>query len=203
MAIAGNGSPEFHLFAGKAMLGKGNYAGATIELQQAIAQQPTLPMAHFFLAESYDAQHDEEQARRELQTAIQLEPTIAYSYEELGRVCALLGKNDEAFAAYRSAIARDTSLSNSYIGLANLYKQQEQPAEALSMIDHAVQLLPKSGQVHFLRAQLLHQLHREAEAKAEFGASATLLREFHDDLQNNHDATRNADAAQLRSGAQL
>ncbi len=203
MATVGNGTAEFHLYAGKAMLGKEDYAAAAAELQQATALEPTLPMAHFFLAEALDGQHDEKKARAELQTEIQLEPDVPYSYDELGRVCSLLGDTAAAETAYRDAIARDPSLRSSYLGLATLYQQQGRASEALTLLDRAIELSPNSGSVHFLRGQVLRQLHRTAESRVEFARSAALLREFHDDLQQGGSVAHDADAADILHGAEL
>ena len=203
MATVGQDTPEFHLFAGKAALGKQDYTAAQTELELAIARQPTLPMVHFFLAEAFDAQHNEPAARAELLSEIRLEPDIPFPYDELGRVSVLLGDTAAAETAYRSAIARDSTLASSYLGLATLLKQESRPAEALALLDHAVQLSPTSGSLHYLRAQLLHQLHRDPEARMEFTRSASLLHQFNDNLQHGSESLHDADTAQIRTAAQL
>ena len=71
------------------------------------------------------------------------------------------------------------------------------------MLDRALAFSPHSGSAHYLRGQLLHQLHREPEAHAEFAKAATLLAQFNDDLQHGNGALHQADAGQICNGAHL
>ncbi len=203
MAAAGQGSPEFHLYAGKAALGKGDFLAATAELEQALAAQPTLPMAHFFLAEALDGGHRTSEARAALEAETHLEPDLPYAFDELGRICVELNDPTAAEAAYRAAIARTPALSSAYLGLAALFRPQSRAAEALPLLDRAVELAPNSGSVHYARGQVLRQLHREPEARTEFARAASLLRQFHEDLQQKGLAAHAADAAEIRQAAEL
>ena len=91
MAVAGGDTPLFHLYKGKALIGKQVYGEAVSELQIASGAKPPLPMSHYYLAEAYQGEHNEEAARSELLEEIRLEPEVAYSYDQLGHVCELLG----------------------------------------------------------------------------------------------------------------
>lgn len=203
MPTVGGDTALFHLYMGKALIGKQKFGDAIHELNKAANASPPLPMAHYYLAEAQQGQHNEEAARGELLAEIRLEPDVAYSYDQLGHVCSLLGRNDEAENAYREAIARDPSLSTSYVGLAGIYRSQARYVQALEMVDRALKLQPKSGSIHYSRGRLLKLMHREPEAKAEFERSASLLREFNDETQQARDSSRKADTQQIRDAAQL
>ena len=84
-----------------------------------------------------------------------------------GRIDIALGQTEQAVQAFKSALARDPSLSTAYVGLAEIYRDKHQYPQALAMLDQAVERQPRSGSVHYLRGQILARLHRDSEARAE------------------------------------
>ena len=74
-------------------------------------------------------------------------------------------QDGDAEKNYREALRRDPRLSNSYVGLAKIYQQQEKYARALSAIDSAEKLAPHASNIQYLRGQVLLRLGRKQESK--------------------------------------
>jgi len=93
---AGEGSPEFHLFMGKAHLNLEQYDLALADLQAAAEANPTLTFVHFNLGLTYLKKQDYEHARDEFLKDAAVEPDLALNYDELGAVYSLLQQDAEA-----------------------------------------------------------------------------------------------------------
>lgn len=202
MAEVGQGSPEFHLYAGKAALGKQEYSQAEVELTAAIAAKPDLPMAHFFLAQIYHERRQDTKAEGALRTEIALEPEVPFSYDELGRIQLSSGHPEQARQNFKSALERDPSLSTAYIGLARIDLEDHEYEQSLALVDQAMKLQPNSGSVHYLRGQILAHLHRVSDARVEFHKTQELLQTFNEQLQKPEEGSRVADAQTTQQATQ-
>jgi tetratricopeptide (TPR) repeat protein len=170
-------SAGLHLTIGKAYLSRGDDDLALAELEKAAVMNPKLPMLHYHLGIVYKRKHEFEKAKEEFLQDVAIEPDVAYSYDELGAICLGLDQNDEARRYFEQALQRDSRLPASLYGLAKLDRAAKRYAEALKSLDAAAALVPQSASVHYLRAQTLMQLGREAEAQTEFAAVQRLKRE--------------------------
>ncbi len=171
---AGEGSPEFHLFMGKAHLNLEQYDMALADFQAAAAANPTLTFVHFNLGLTYLRKQDYEHARDEFLQDAAVEPDLALNYDELGDVYSLLQQDGEAEKSYREALRRDPRLVNSYLGLAKIYQRQEKYPQALSAIDAAGKLDPGRTDIHYLRGQVLIRMGRKTEGKKELETSVRI-----------------------------
>jgi tetratricopeptide (TPR) repeat protein len=194
MLAIGQGTPEFHLYVGKAWLAEDDTGKALQEFQAAAAARPNLPLVHYFLGRTYLEQHDYPKALSELEQDVALEPEFAYNYEDLGILYAQQDQPDKAEQAFRQAIERNTALVNSYFGLAKLFRDQARYPQALDMLDRAVALVPNSASLHFTRGQVLQRLGKPTEARQEFDLTAKLHKSFHDRLQQDRSGETAADA---------
>jgi tetratricopeptide (TPR) repeat protein len=194
MIVVGQGNPEYHIYLGKARLVQGDTDGALAEFHAAAEAAPSLPMVHYFLGRTYLELRAYPQAEAELLRDAALEPQLAYDYEDLGILQVRLDQPEKAERYFLQAIQTNGTLVNSYFELAKLYRLAARYGESLTMLDHAVALAPRSASVHYLRGQVLAKLARAAEAKAEFDASAKLLKSFNDRLQEDPLGERSADA---------
>ncbi|AXC14156.1 TPR domain protein, putative component of TonB system [Acidisarcina polymorpha] len=194
MLAIGQNTPEFHLYIGKAWLAEDDTDKALNEFKQAASMRPDLPLVHYFLGRTYLEQHAFSQAEAELRKDIAIEPDFAYTYEDLGIMFAQLDQPAKAEQAFLQAIERNSSLVNSYFGLAKLYRGQGRYSQALEMLDHAIPLAPQSASLHYTRGQVLAHLGQTAKAHAEFDTSAKLLKSFNDRLQLDPSGDRSADA---------
>jgi tetratricopeptide (TPR) repeat protein len=82
----GDGSPEFHLFMGKAHLNLDQYDMALADFQAAASANPKLTFVHFNLGLTYLKKQDYERARDEFLKDAEVEPDLALDYDELGDV---------------------------------------------------------------------------------------------------------------------
>ncbi len=136
----GEGSPEFHLFMGKAHLNLEQYDMALADFQAAAEANPKLTFVHFNLGLAYLKKQDYEHARDEFLKDAAVEPDLAFNYDELGDVYSLMQENNRAEKSYREALRRDPRLVNSYLGLAKVYQREGKYQQALQAIDSAGQL---------------------------------------------------------------
>jgi tetratricopeptide (TPR) repeat protein len=182
LITAGEGSPEFHLFMGKAHLNLEQYDLALADFQAAAQANPNLTFVHFNLGLAYLKKQDYEHARDEFLKDAAIEPDVANNYDELGDVYSLLQQDSDAEKSYREALRRDPRLVNSYVGLAKAYERQEKYQRALGAIDSAGKLDPGRTDIHYVRGQVLIRLGRKEEGKKELEASVR--------IDNEHRAER-------------
>jgi tetratricopeptide (TPR) repeat protein len=171
---AGEGSPEFHLFMGKAHLNLEQYDLALADFQAAADANPTLTFVHFNLGLTYLKKQDYEHARDEFLKDAAVEPDLALNYDELGAVYSLLQQDAEAEKSYREALRRDPRLVNSQFGLAKLYLREQKYTQALSAIDAAGKVDPARTDIHYVRGQVLIHLGRKEEGKKELETSVRI-----------------------------
>jgi len=74
-------------------------------------------------------------------------------------------------------------LGTSWFGLAKIYKQQKRFPEALTALDRAGAIDPKSASVHYLRAQVFQAVGRDNDAKNELAVVRRLKAEGLDKLE--------------------
>jgi tetratricopeptide (TPR) repeat protein len=182
LITAGEGSPEFHLFMGKAHLNLEQYDLALADFQAAAQANPNLTFVHFNLGLAYLKKQDYGHARDEFLKDAAIEPDVANNYDELGDVYSLLQQDGDAETSYREALRRDPRLVNSYVGLAKAYQRQEKYQRALSAIDSAGRLDPGRADIHYVRGLVLKHLGRKEEARKELEASVR--------IDNEHRAER-------------
>jgi tetratricopeptide (TPR) repeat protein len=163
----GEGSPEFHLFMGKAHLNLEQYDLALADFQAAAHANPALTFVHFNMGLAYLKKQDYEHARDEFLKDAAVEPDLAFNYDELGDVYSLLQQDNDAEKNYREALHRDPRLVNSYIGLAKIYQREQKYQEGLSAIDSAGKLDPARTDIHYVRGQILLRMGRKEEGKKE------------------------------------
>ena len=168
---AGENSPEFHLFMGKAHLNLEQYDMALADFQAAAEANPKLTFVHFNLGLTYLKQQDYERARDEFLKDVAVEPDLALNFDELGDVYVLMEQDSAAEKSYREALRRDPQLVNSYLGLAKIYQRQGKYQQALSAIDAAGKLDPRRTDIHYVRGQVLIHMGQKDEGKKELETS--------------------------------
>jgi tetratricopeptide (TPR) repeat protein len=170
----GEGSPEFHLFMGKAHLNLEQYDLALADFLAAAQANPKLTFVHFNLGLTYLKKQEYELARDEFLKDIQVEPDLAFDYDELGNVYSLMQQDGKAEASYHEALQRDPHLISSCLGLAKTYQREGKFAAALTAIGSAARLDPHRTDVHYLRGQILIRLGRKEEGRKELEASVRI-----------------------------
>jgi tetratricopeptide (TPR) repeat protein len=178
----GDGSPEYHLFMGKAHLNLEQYDMALADFQAAAEANPKLTFVHFNLGLAYLKKQDYERARDEFLKDAAVEPDLAFNYDELGDVYSLMQQDSNAEKSYREALRRDPRMVNSYLGLAKVCQREKKYSQALNAIDSAEKLDPRRTDIHYVRGQILIHLGRREEGRKELEASVR--------IDNEHRAER-------------
>ena len=178
----GDGSPEYHLFMGKAHLNLEQYDMALADFQAAAEANPKLTFVHFNMGLAYLKKQDYERARDEFLKDAAVEPDLAFNYDQLGDVYSLMQQDSNAERSYHEALRRDPRLVNSYIGLAKTYQREQKYPQALTAIGSAGRLDPNRTDIHYLKGQVLIHMGRKEEGKKELEASVR--------IDNEHRAER-------------
>jgi tetratricopeptide (TPR) repeat protein len=170
----GGGSPEFHLFMGKAHLNLEQYDLALGDFETAARANPQLTFVHFNMGLAYLRKQEYERARDEFLKDASVEPDLSYNYDELGDVYALMQQDGNAEKSYKEALHKDPRMINSYIGLAKTYQREGKYPEGLSAIDSAGKLDPGRTDIHYVRGQILMHMGRKEEGKKELETSVRI-----------------------------
>jgi tetratricopeptide (TPR) repeat protein len=170
----GEGSPEFHLFMGKAHLNLEQYDLALADFQAAVQANPKLTFVHFNLGLTYLKKQDYEHARDEFLQDAAVEPDLAFNYDQLGDVYSLMQNDSAAEKSYREALKCNPQMVNSYLGLAKIYLRTEKYPQSLRAIDAANRLDPNRTDIHYVKGQILLRIGRKEEGKKELETSIRL-----------------------------
>jgi len=168
----GDGSPEYHLFAGKYYLNREQYDLAMEEFEAAAKQDAKLPFVHFNLGLTHLRKQQYGQARKEFLKDAAVEPDLALNYEEIGNAYWLTEDDRNAEKSYREALLRDPRRVDSMLGLAKIYQREQKYAAALAEADAALKVDPERTDAHYVRGQALLHLGRKTEANKELVAAA-------------------------------
>ncbi|NOZ06608.1 MAG: glycosyltransferase [Chloroflexi bacterium] len=124
-------------------------------------------------------------------------------YLNLGVCYERLAELEKAVASYRQAIAYDALFLNPYIGLAQLFVQQDSTAEAITTLERARDVGITAAQLHFFLGDLYNRQGLFARAEAMFREATTV--EENADVYNglaiallNQNRLEDADAAAKR-----
>jgi tetratricopeptide (TPR) repeat protein len=172
MIEVGGDSAELHFILGKSYLNRHEEGAAVPELNRAIASNPNLPFVHFTLGVAHARLGDDDDlAEQEFRKDIAIEPDLADNYAQLGFLYTRAQKFSDSEQAFAEAVHRDPRMASARLGLAQLYFKEEKFAEALREADAALQLVPESQNVHYLRGRILARLGRAEEARTELAAA--------------------------------
>jgi predicted Zn-dependent protease len=81
-------------------------------------------------------------------------PNQARMHQFLAENYATQGKREEAMRSYRAALAADPKLAGSHLGIAILFMQGEQGAEAISELEEELKVAPESAVAKELKRRL-------------------------------------------------
>jgi len=132
---------------------KNRYDLAQTELERAAHLDPDSAEIHFCLGRVYLTRSFLVLAKRELEAAIRLNPTYIKAYENLGLTMEALGDNAAALENYQKGVQLDDQQGlNSewpYFDLAKCYSRLNNPSQALTYYQKALEKSPRLDQAYF------------------------------------------------------
>lgn len=163
-----------HLAAAQMLIRLNLDEAAAVELKRALEKDARLPHARYLLGQIalFRGRLDEsgEWTRGELE----INPANAMAWYQLGDMHVRQAKWVEAIATLQRSLWLNPFYSGPYILLGRAYMKTGNTATAEGMLRRAIQYDPNNRTAHYMLAQLLQQLGREAEAKVEFDIAEKL-----------------------------
>ncbi len=150
----------------------GNSQEALADYQKALDLDPTCASAHFNLAVSFVRAGAFADAETHYRRALPGRPT-AETHNGLGYVLAQQGREDEAVAEFREAIAVDATFTPAYNNLAGALEEQGKLEDAAEYYRRSLAMKP-SAAVYKALGTVLRQLGKADEATDQFSKAQAL-----------------------------
>jgi len=148
---------------------------AEAQLKRALAKDKRLPQANLLLGQIALFRGRLKDATQLTRAELDINPGNAMAWSQLGDVLVRESKWQDAIAMLQRSIWINPFYSAPYILLGQAYAKSGQPATAEGMLRRAIQYDPNNRAAHYMLAQLLQQMKRLDEAKAEFAIAEKLV----------------------------
>jgi tetratricopeptide (TPR) repeat protein len=170
LLVAAPESAQMHIVMANEMARKGDHIGAVNHYRQALKLNPSLPGAHLLLAEQLRASPDPRmnaQAEAEYRTAIAVNPYDQLARRQLGAVLSAKGDYPAAEENFRQALTLQANDAEAKTGLAIVLISTNRNAEAVPLLESAIQDDPTNMTAHFRLGGLYRRAGRVGEADRE------------------------------------
>jgi tetratricopeptide (TPR) repeat protein len=147
--------------------------------QKAIALDPKLPLAHFFLGELHLYKSKIPEAITDFQAELAINPGHAATYYKLADAYSRVQKFDEAERLLQRSIWLDSTSTGAYILLGKVLEKKGEAELAARALQHALSVDPNNSVAHHLLGQAYQDMGRTADAERERRASQQIQ-----DVQN-------------------
>ncbi|MDE1976352.1 MAG: RdgB/HAM1 family non-canonical purine NTP pyrophosphatase [Elusimicrobia bacterium] len=156
------------------------YAQAAMKFSSAVAADPKNADAHMMLGAAYYWLGEVDESLKEYQISLKLNPNSAQLYILQGISLAYEDRDQEAYQAFRKAIAIDATRPDAFMDLASLEESLGKISDALDHLRHAVALSPSEPLYRFQLGALYYLLGRSRDAEAAFRKALSLNPTFED-----------------------
>lgn len=166
--------------------------GVIANLRAALKADPTLPGAHFELAQALEAATDpalQAQAEAEYQLALKQNPRDDATLARLGDLATKKGDAAAAMRDYRQALALRPGNTDAAVGLAFQLTEAGHPAEAVPLLEAVIHNDPTNMLAHYRLSAAYRRLHRTEDARREV-AEYTRLKALKEKLRGIYQAMR-------------
>jgi tetratricopeptide (TPR) repeat protein len=173
MMVAGPESAEMHMILGGELARRGDRANALVHFREAIRLKPSLPGAHFQIAEQMRSSPDpalNAQAEDEYKAALRVNPYDELAWRELGGILNAKGEFQAAEDNYRKALALQPNDSEAKTGLAIVLIATNRNSDAIPLLESALKDDPTNMTAHYRLSGLYRRAGRAADAEREMAA---------------------------------
>ena len=134
--------------------------------QKAIALDPKLPLAHFFLGELHLKSRIPE-AIRDFQQELALNPGHAPTYYKLADAYSRIQKFDDAERLLQRSIWLDSTSTGPYILMGKVLQKKGETELSVRALQHALGMDPNNSVTHHLLGQAYRDMGRNEDAERE------------------------------------
>jgi tetratricopeptide (TPR) repeat protein len=177
LAVTFGVSPEdaaAHLLAAQMLIRLNLDEAAVAELKRAFEKNARLPNVQYLLGQMALFRGRLAESADWTRKELDLNPGNAMAWYQLGDVYVREAKWNEAITMLQRSLWINPFYSGPYILLGRAYVKTERMATAEAMLRRGIQYDPNNRAAHYMLAQLLQQLGRQAEAKEEFAIAEKL-----------------------------
>jgi tetratricopeptide (TPR) repeat protein len=167
-------SAPAYLFAARMLLREEFDPVAEQYAKQAIAIDPKLPLAHYFLGELYLYKSRIPESIAQFQQELALDPAHAPTYYKLADAYTRVLKWDDAERLLQRSIWLDSTASGPYILMGKVLLNKGEPQLAVRTLKHALQMDPNNYITHHLLGESYRALGQTQQAADELKLAGQL-----------------------------
>lgn len=157
--------------SGEILETQGRFPEAAAEYRKAIEKSPATLNLHFRLGRallmSSHAPENLESARKEFEAELALNPNDSIAHYQVAQVLLAQQKPGDAGARLARALELNGNFAEALIALGKLRLDEQKNDEAVSLLQRAVKLLPRSEPAHYSLMMAYRNAGRMAEARRE------------------------------------
>jgi len=161
------GSAAAYLFTARMLLRQEFDPIAEEYAQKAIALDPKLPLAHFFLGELHLYKSRVQEAIADFQAELALNPGHAQTYYKLADAYSRIQKFDDAERLLQRSIWLDATSTGPYILMGKVLQKKGENELAVRALQHALGMDPNNSVTHHLLGQAYRDMGRMEDAERE------------------------------------
>lgn len=167
-------SAPAYLFAARMLLREEFDPIAEQYAKKAIAIDPKLPLAHYFLGELYLYKSRIPESIAQFQQELTLDPAHAPTYYKLADAYTRVLRWDDAERLLQRSIWLDATASGPYILMGKVLLNKGEPQLAVRTLKHALQMDPNNYITHHLLGESYRALGDSQQAAAELELASKL-----------------------------
>jgi len=167
-------SAAAYLFTARMLLRQEFDTVAEEYAQKAIALDPRLPLAHYFLGELHLFKSKIPDAISDFQQELAINPGHAATYYKLADAYSRIQKFDDAERLLQRSIWLDATSTGPYILMGKVLQKKGEAELAVRSLQHALSMDPNNSVTHHLLGQAYRDMGKTEDAERELKAAQQL-----------------------------